>query len=172
MKISIFRLEIWDFHWFITIWVNFLISIILWLFDVWCFLIGPKAFLWGGPGGRQPPGERSKSCLILLLNHMAVSILYPLWKIQWMPSQGPPRRQSILLQQNFLWVEQAGAGRARMPGGQKHKKETNKHTKNTPKRGGAKRRPFLDNLCVLICIFFVFFTPRHPCSASPCLLNP
>ena len=44
--------------------------------------------------------------------------------------------------------------------------------KNNPKRGGAKRRPFLDNFCVFICLFFVSLTPRHPCSASPCLLNP
>ena len=72
----------------------------------------------------------------------------------------------------FLWVEQAGAGRAGMPGGQKHKKETNKQTKNNPKRGGAKRRPFLDDFCRFICLFVVFLTPRHPCSASPCLLNP
>ena len=103
---------------------------------------------------------------------MAVSILYPLWKIQERPTQGPPRRPGILLQQNFLWVEQAGAGRARMPGGQKHKKETNKHTKIVQKGAALRAAPFgIIFLWVYLSLFCVF-DPQASLLCQPLLAQP
>ena len=84
---------------------------------------------------------------VLLSYDMAVSILYPFWKIQWKSTQGPPRHFGILLQQRL--AEQGCLAVKNT------KKRQLNQQKNNPKRGGAKRRPFLDDLCrwTLSCLF-------------------
>ena len=45
------------------------------------------------------------------------------------------------IKEPFLWVQQAGAGRAGMPGGQKHKKDANKSTKVVQKGAALRAAP-------------------------------